>query len=47
MQSLYYQRQTQHLLTLPAQTAKDPHSQMLFLGHTIPPNVGLQDSMES
>ena len=46
MQSIYYQRQTQHL-TLPPQTAKDTHSQMHLLGHTFPPNVGLQDSIET
>ena len=42
MQPLYYQRHTQHVLTLPPQAAKDPHYQMLLLGHALPLNVGLK-----
>ena len=47
MQPLYYQRHTQHLLTLPPKRAKDPHLQMHLLGHALLLNVGLQDSLET
>ena len=47
MQPRYYQRHTQHLLTLPPKRAKDPHLQMHLLEHALLLNVGLQDSIET